>query len=488
MRDLKLTANQVRVLHGGLSDVEQQEIVEEFKQESSPIRVLVTGDVASEGVNLHLQCHELIHFDIPWSLIRIEQRNGRIDRYGQKHPPRITTLLLQPSDERFSGDLRVLTSLMTKEHEAHQALGDSASLMGQYNVEAEEKTIRDVLLGKAELDDVVATPEDIVGGDDLMSLLARMAQARDDAEKRAQTAPADAGAGTGLYASDVDYLREAIHTIYDRPEQEPGPHGAGGVGWREHPSEQIVELTPPSDLRDRLAVLPQSYLAEREVSKRLRLATSTAKGQTLLEAALKDELSSSWPAAHYLGPLHPVLDWAGDRVLTHLGRGEVFAVRGDVDTANVLLLGTLTNRAGQTVAASWIRVEFPNPDAPDRAWPHLHDNAADMLAAVGVGDRMTNPGPVADLDRLTALIPTAVDSAAKALELTFTASEQAARDRVDRWSQRVHQWAEEADALIQRNELKQRRVSVEEERRLAEERLPERRHLRPLLVVVPWVR
>ena len=96
--DLKLDHEQAVILHGGLTDIEQQSIVDNFKQASSPIRVLITGDLASEGVNLHAQCHELIHYDIPWSLIRIEQRNGRIDRYGQRHPPQITTLLLNPDD------------------------------------------------------------------------------------------------------------------------------------------------------------------------------------------------------------------------------------------------------------------------------------------------------------------------------------------------------------------------------------------------------
>ena len=93
---LGMPDNSVAIMHGGLTDEEQQRVVDEFKQAGSPVRVLVTGDVASEGVNLHAQCHDLIHYDIPWSLIRIEQRNGRIDRYGQRFPPQITTLLLEP--------------------------------------------------------------------------------------------------------------------------------------------------------------------------------------------------------------------------------------------------------------------------------------------------------------------------------------------------------------------------------------------------------
>ena len=41
-------------------------------------------DAASEGVNLQNHCSKLIHFEIPWNPNRMEQRNGRVDRHGQK--------------------------------------------------------------------------------------------------------------------------------------------------------------------------------------------------------------------------------------------------------------------------------------------------------------------------------------------------------------------------------------------------------------------
>ena len=60
--------------------------------------------------------------------------------------------------------------------------------------------------------------------------------------------------------------------------------------------------------------------------------------------------NTTWPEAHYLGPLHPVLDWASDRALTALGRNQVFVIRGDVDAPTVLLMGTLTNKRGQLIS------------------------------------------------------------------------------------------------------------------------------------------
>ena len=74
----------MRLFHAGLPDTEQMQIVEDFGKQDSPVRILLATDVASEGVNLHFFCNHLIHFDIPWSLITLEQRNGRIDRYGQE--------------------------------------------------------------------------------------------------------------------------------------------------------------------------------------------------------------------------------------------------------------------------------------------------------------------------------------------------------------------------------------------------------------------
>ena len=480
--DLKFGPKQAVILHGGLTDQEQQDVVESFKKASSPIRVLITGDLASEGVNLHEQCHELVHYDIPWSLIRIEQRNGRIDRYGQRHSPQITTLLLHPEAEAFSGDLRVLSRLIAKEHEAHSALGDAASLMGKYDVGAEEDEIRKVLAGKVRLDDVVQETEAVKAEDSIAGILARI-MAGAASGPGASPGPADdPTARSSLYPSQVAFLRDALEEAYRTP---AATVAAGGVGWRDYGPQQIVELVPPRDLRQRLEVLPQSYLAERKVIELFKLVTSKARGKALLADALTDQSDSSWPEAHYLGPLHPVIDWAADQAMASLGRNQVFAVRGDVDHPTILLLGTLTNRRGQVVASSYLTTEFPNPQNPAFCMVTPHESATAMAAAVGYVEMASNPGPVAGADSLRPLIAHAVRSVAAEMTAVFAAAQDAITARVEEWSRRVTDWTVEADALIQRSQLRQRRVSVQEEQAIAARMVPERQLVRPLLIVVP---
>ncbi|MGX1612698.1 helicase-related protein [Micromonospora chalcea] len=478
--DLGLPAGAVAVMHGGLPDDEQQQIVDAFKQENTAVRVLVTGDVASEGVNLHAQCHHLIHYDIPWSLIRIEQRNGRIDRYGQRHSPRIAALLLDPDSDRFAGDVRILARLVDKENEAHRALGDVASLMGRYDVKGEEDAIRAVLAGQRDLDDVVRTPDEVLAADDLSAMFFGLV---DDADE-SPLAETTATAGSGLYPDEVSYLEEALHAAFVDP---TGPPSNNGVAWRRNTAFGTAELIPPPDLVQRLDVLPQSYLADRRITDRLVLATTVARGKDRLEQALRDDTGSSWPDAHYLGPLHPVLDWASDRALAGLGRNQVFAVRGEVDGPAVLLLGTLTNRRGQVVSAAWLTVEFPVPDDLSFAPVTPHPSAAASLAALGFDTVRVNPGAVPGAEALDRFIAPAVQHARAQMRDLFAAAEKDVAHRVEQWSHRLAQWQDEADALIQRRDLKQRRVSIAQEQRLVTEMNPDRQLVRPLLVVVPQI-
>lgn len=476
LEDLGLPTEAVDVLHGGLPDDEQQRVVEAFKQASTPVRVLVTGDVASEGVNLHAQCHELVHYDIPWSLIRIEQRNGRIDRYGQKYPPRITTLALRPSSEGFSGDIRVLTRLVEREHEAHRALGDVASLMGAHSVAAEEESIAKILAGRQRLDEVVRSVDQARADDDLLALMDDLGGAA------AEPAPEPAApSGTGLYARDDEYLDEALHAAYAKPED---PVARKGVAWRRYPQHGAAELEPPPDLVARLDVLPQTYLADRGVTRKLVLATTPQRGDQSLRDARADAVGSSWPEAHYLGPLHPVLEWASDKALASLGRNQVFAVHGEVETPTVLLLGTLTNRRGQVVTASWLTAHFP-AGGGDPLFVRPHASVREALATLGWTTRRTNPGPV-EVAALSALIGPAVRDARRQMQVVAEGSAlPEVRRRVDAWSHRLDVWDHDASALIQRGDLKNRGLSVKAERELVEEMRPDRQLVRPLLVVVP---
>ena len=73
-------------LHGGMNAEERERIKAAFQAdpEISPVRILLATDAASEGIDLQNHCSRLIHYEIPWNPNRMEQRNGRVDRHGQR--------------------------------------------------------------------------------------------------------------------------------------------------------------------------------------------------------------------------------------------------------------------------------------------------------------------------------------------------------------------------------------------------------------------
>jgi Helicase conserved C-terminal domain/SNF2-related domain len=92
--------------------------------------VLVSTDSLAEGLNLQLRCHHLIHLDLPYNPNRLEQRNGRIDRYGQRHDPQIRYLYLTGTFEE-----RLLLHLICKYEKARACLEFMPDTLGMAAVQ-----------------------------------------------------------------------------------------------------------------------------------------------------------------------------------------------------------------------------------------------------------------------------------------------------------------------------------------------------------------
>jgi hypothetical protein len=131
-----------------------------------------------------------------------------------------------------------------------------------------------------------------------------------------------------------------------------------------------------------------------------------------------------WPQAHYLSPLHPVLDWAVDRALTRLGRNQVPVATAAVGAPTALVLGTLTNKRGQVVLRAVVGMEFFAPGVE----PIIHQDVPELLQTAGFRTGAVNPGMALDLSQHRALVPAAVTQmqqymAALKWERTSTLSE-----------------------------------------------------------------
>ena len=103
--------DQIATIHGGMHYIERQDQVERFRKPvgDGGARFMICTDAAAEGINLQF-CWIMINYDIPWNPARLEQRMGRIHRYGQKHDPVVILNLVAPSTREG----RVLKTLLDK--------------------------------------------------------------------------------------------------------------------------------------------------------------------------------------------------------------------------------------------------------------------------------------------------------------------------------------------------------------------------------------
>ncbi|GAB3436803.1 SNF2-related protein [Actinophytocola sediminis] len=409
----------VAVMHrDATTDVEQKRIVEAFGLRMDPVRLLFTGDIASEGVNLHQQCNQLVHFDLPWSLIRIEQRNGRIDRYGQAFPPEFRALILTSDvewrrDERGEpvtlDDRLVGAKLLAREEEAHRIEGTAETVTGLYRQQDEEnRLVKDLIGGRSvELSHATSRKE---SGDFLADVLGNVGTTPKAVEVATARVPT-------VFATTKDYFEEALRQIC--------PTGPEAELALRRDSDGTVAFEPPADLLYRLKSLPKSYLDEQGIMPtpgspgRLRITFDKGLAEKRLVAA-RESSDTQWPNVSYVTDIHPVLDWVTDKALAAARHDEAFVLAYVADTARAaaiderlndeltgpvfLVQGSYANALGRPTMVEWMAVV----GLPDR--PRVVRMTVDFLAACGVSPTM--PGRTTPaLAMLGTLLPTAIDRA-----------------------------------------------------------------------------
>jgi superfamily II DNA or RNA helicase len=111
---------QVSAVTGEIGDEQRRERVEDLS--GHPVRVLVATDCLSEGINLQEHYDAVVHYDLPWNPNRLEQREGRVDRFGQQRRE-VKTIVLYGADSEV--DLVVLDVLLRKARTIRKQLGIS---------------------------------------------------------------------------------------------------------------------------------------------------------------------------------------------------------------------------------------------------------------------------------------------------------------------------------------------------------------------------
>lgn len=124
--------DRLAVIQGSTPPEEREYIRSQFTADASkePVRVLLATDAAGEGIDLQTYCHRLVNFDIPFNPSRLEQRIGRIDRYGQTQKPEVYHFVPERESSTYGSDLRFMEIIARKIAQVEYDLGSANQVVG----------------------------------------------------------------------------------------------------------------------------------------------------------------------------------------------------------------------------------------------------------------------------------------------------------------------------------------------------------------------
>lgn len=150
IENLKRWGFRITCIHGNMPFDARREAEREFNEGNA--QILVATEAAGEGINLHYRCSLMLNYDIPWNPTRLEQRMGRIHRYGQRKEVHIYNLVAANTREG-----RVLARILEKlelmrEHLGHDRVYDVVGEL--FTGRRLEELIIDALTNRRSMDEI----------------------------------------------------------------------------------------------------------------------------------------------------------------------------------------------------------------------------------------------------------------------------------------------------------------------------------------------
>lgn len=359
--DLGLSSTQVVTLHGGMADVSVQEVVDDFGQEAKDIRILIATDLASEGINLHHQCHRLVHFDLPWSMMTFQQRNGRIDRYGQRHRPLIWYLMTESANRKIQGDQRILQILLEKYQHAEENIGDPSVFLGTNDQDEQENRISEAIAEDHGPEEFERNLEESSQSQDinynaLDQLLNKASASGGHAAEDVDEEPANAS--PMMFDDLFAFSKEALEVL-KRQDQKIEFEEEGG----------ILRVKVPEDFKESgiLVLGGASAVDTRWMPREAEpsdgyLHFSIDKGtvnDAIEDTRANDE--TSWPQTQYLWEINPFMTWLKDRLTGVFPKRQVPLMESEglvEDEVLFVVNGVVPNKRGDAIVDEWLGVRF----------------------------------------------------------------------------------------------------------------------------------
>lgn len=510
-KDLDLSADAIASMDGSMSDLEQQQVVEQFGTRTSPIRILVASDVASEGLNLHYLSHRLIHFDTPWSLMVFQQRNGRIDRYGQRKQPDIRFMTIDARNEKIKGDARILEILQEKEEQARKDIGDPALLMGKFDIDAEEAVTREAIESGESAErfsqrlsirptDIDTTEQPV---DDGSQKTAEDADAFDPMEffnlgQSEDSKGSESASDVGNDNTDPDSIFRKMassdgisesktlmsdYSFVEQGLQCPEFQQSAGierVNESAHEQRLTVKFKKDSQLRAWLRRrVPDVRILSHDTAEWSADREYCENRANSLVATLNDE---QWSATQYLWALNPIAEWVGLKSTSLLYKRDEAPIIGvgngkmQADETIILMNGILTNKHASPVIDQWfglryLGTEYQGSLSPDKVWRITGYRGSVIPGTIERRyiNREENSPSKSQTELAEELLVDAVQQSRKILEHYQNKYQERADRNIESQLNRIQQWSVERRHVIASRNRNDTSAAEADTKRICEE-------------------